>query len=109
MGANRDSQRLALPHDDDEALAPGDGRIDEVPDEHRVMLRRQHDHHGGVFRTLRLVDHRRIGRNERVQLAKGVFDCVSACNYDRLPQALGFLVGIAEPAFVFVVTGCQRG
>ena len=73
MGANRDSQRLALPHDDDEALAPCDRRVDEISCEHRIVLRRQRDDHGGVFRSLRLVDRRRIGGNERVQFAERVF------------------------------------
>lgn len=72
--ANCDGPRLALPHDDDEALTPRDSRIDEISGEHRVVLRRQRDHHGEVFRTLRLVDRRRIGGNERIEFAEGVFD-----------------------------------
>jgi hypothetical protein len=51
MATNRIRQGFLLPDDDDEALAAGDGRIDRVLAEHCVMLFRQRDHHGGIFRS----------------------------------------------------------
>ncbi len=70
MGADRDRPRLPLPHDDDEAFPARDGGIDEVPGEHRVMLGRQRDDDGGIFRALGFVDRGRIGGNERVEFAE---------------------------------------
>jgi len=74
MRADRDRQGLALPDDDDEPLAPRHRGVDEVSREHRVMLGRDSDHHRGIFRALRLVDRRRICRNECVEFAKRILD-----------------------------------
>ena len=72
MAADGDRQRLALPDDDDKALPAGDCRIYKVPGEHGVVLFRQRDHHGGIFRSLRLVDRRGVGGDERVEFAERI-------------------------------------
>src|SRR6267154_3552968 len=69
---DRDGERLALAHQDDETLAPGYARIDQLSLQHRVMLGRQWDDNGGVFRSLALVDRGRIGQHQLVQFADAI-------------------------------------
>ena len=67
---DRNSERLSLPDQDGEAFAARHPRVDQIALQHRVMLGRQRDEHSGVFRTLALVDGRRIGQDQLIQLAK---------------------------------------
>ena len=72
--AHRDRHRPALTDDDHETFAPRDGGVDEIARQHRVMLGRERDDDGGIFRALRLVDRRRIGGNHSVEFAQRIFD-----------------------------------
>src|SRR5437868_549376 len=82
---DRNSERLPLPDQHDEALAACHPRVDQVPLQHRVVLRRQRDDHSRVFRALALVDGRRIGQHQLIQLTKAVSD-VTAVEIDaKLP------------------------
>lgn len=74
MCPQRDGQRPPLSDDHDEALAARDGGVDEVSRKHSVMLRCQRDDDSGIFRALGFVDRRRIGGNQRVELAETIFD-----------------------------------
>src|SRR5712692_3442393 len=69
---DRNSERLPLPDQDDEALAACHPRVDQVPLQHRVVLRRQRNYDGRVFRALALVDGRRVGEHQLVEFAKAV-------------------------------------
>src|SRR6516165_2338120 len=69
---NSDGQCLPLPYKDDEALAAGHPRIDQVALQHRVVLGRQRDDHRRVLRALALMDCRRVGEHQLVELAKAV-------------------------------------
>src|ERR1700732_494316 len=77
-----DGERLALTHQDDETLAPSYARIDQLSLQHRVMLGRQRDNDGSVFRSLALVDRCRVGQHQLVQLADTV-DHLPALEIDR--------------------------
>src|SRR5207248_8693371 len=67
--AHRHRERPLLPDNDDEPLAARHAGIDEIALQHRVMLRGQRHDDRGVFGTLALVDRRRIGECQRVELA----------------------------------------
>ena len=68
--AHRDRHHPALPDDDHQTFAPGDGCVDEIARQRGVMLGRERDNDGGLFRALRLMDRRRIGGNDSVEFAK---------------------------------------
>src|ERR1700758_3901145 len=67
-------QCLSLPDEHHEALATRHPRIDQISLQHRVMLRRQRDDHGGVFRALALMNCRRVGEHQLIELAKAIGD-----------------------------------
>src|SRR5271165_86889 len=67
-----DRQRLPLPDEHHQALPARHARIDQVPLQHWVVLRRQRDDHSRVFRPLALVDCCRIGQHQLIELAKAV-------------------------------------
>ena len=71
---HRDRHRPALTDDDHQTLAARDGCVDEIARQHGVMLGRERDNDGRIFRTLRLMDRRRIGGNHSVEFAKRIFD-----------------------------------
>src|SRR5439155_6853208 len=75
--AHRHRERALLPDDDHEALAAGHAGIDQIALQHRVVLRRQRDDHRVVFRALALVDCRRIGERELIELAAAIGDGAS--------------------------------
>ena len=62
-----DAQRLLLPNEHYEFLAPCDARVDQVALEQHVVLRCERDHHCRKRRSLRLVDGHRIRRGNFVQ------------------------------------------
>ena len=64
---DRNCQRLPLSDEDDEALASRHAGLDQVLLQHRVVLSRQRDHHGWVFRTFALVDRGGIGEDQFVE------------------------------------------
>ena len=55
-------------------FAARDGRVDEFARQHGAMLGRERDDDGWIFRTLRVMDHRRIGGSHSVEFAKRIFD-----------------------------------
>src|SRR6478736_4101309 len=65
---------LLLSDQYDELLAARDTHIEQVPLQHGVMLGEHRDDHGGIFRTLALVDGRSVGGHQHVELAKSVCD-----------------------------------
>jgi hypothetical protein len=67
---DRDRQRLALPDENDEALAARHPRVNQVPLKHRVMLGDEGDHDGRVLRPLALVDRRLIGQHQLIEPAR---------------------------------------
>src|SRR6266567_7396938 len=71
---DRNGERLPLANEHDEAPTACYPSVDQVPLQHRVVLRRQRDDHGRVFRTLALVDRRRVGKYQLVELAKAIGD-----------------------------------
>jgi hypothetical protein len=71
---NRDRQCLPLPDKDNEAFAARNPGVDQISLQHRIVLRRQRDHHCRVFRALALVDCRRIREHQLIQLPKTVCD-----------------------------------
>src|SRR6516225_4959651 len=68
------SKRLPLSDEDYEALASRHPRIDQIPLQHRVVLRRQWDDHGRIFRALALVDCRCVGEHQLIKLTKAIGD-----------------------------------
>jgi len=54
--AYRDAQRLSLPDQHEQPLAPRDARIDQVALEQHVVLRGQRNHDCRKLRSLRFVD-----------------------------------------------------
>ena len=67
---HRDRERLALAYDHHQLLPPRDARVNQIPLEQQVLLRRQRDHDGGKLRPLRLVDRDRARQRDLVQLPK---------------------------------------
>ena len=55
-------------------FAARDGRVEEFARQHGAMLGRERDDDGWIFRTLRVMDHRRIGGSHSVEFAKRIFD-----------------------------------
>ena len=72
--ADRDAQRLLLPDQHEQPLAPRDPRVDQVALQQHVVLRGERDHHCRELRTLRLVDRDRVGQRNLVQFPEVVFD-----------------------------------
>src|SRR6516225_9126168 len=71
---NANCQCLSLPDEHDEALATRHPRIDQISLQHRVMLRPQRDDYRRVFRALALVDCRRVGQHQLIELTKTICD-----------------------------------
>ena len=71
---NRDRQRFSRTHDYHQFFTTSNGRIQQVPLQHHVMLGMQGDNHGLVFRPLRLVNAARVCEGQLVDLAEFVWD-----------------------------------
>src|SRR5713101_2279355 len=71
---NRNRQRFSLPHQHHQPFAPRNPRIDEIAPQHRVVLSRKRNHYHRIFRSLRLVNADRIGRDDLIELAEVVVD-----------------------------------
>src|SRR4051794_24771199 len=71
---DRDPERLPLPNENDETLASGHARVDEVPGEHCVMLGRDRNHHCRIFRALALVDRGRESGHQGIEFTEGIDD-----------------------------------
>src|SRR6266851_4643740 len=71
---NGDRQRLPLSDEHHQTFAARHPRVDQVPLQHRIVLRRHRDDHGRMFRTLALVDRRRVSKNQLIELTKAVGD-----------------------------------
>lgn len=69
---HRHGQCALLPDDDDQPLSPRHARVEEVAGQHHVVLGRDRDDDGGLFRALRFMDRRGIGQHERVEFAEWV-------------------------------------
>src|SRR3954454_21630033 len=69
---DRDGLLLADQHD--QSLASRHASVEQVALQHDVVLRQHRDHDGGIFRSLALMDRRRISRHQRVEFAKPVGD-----------------------------------
>jgi hypothetical protein len=89
---DRDSERLSLPDEHHQALAARHSRVNQIPLQHRVVLRRQRDDHSRVFRTLTLVDRRCVSKYQLIQLAKAVTDVAPV----EIDAELAFLYVDAE-------------
>ena len=63
-----------LPNDDNQLLASGDASIEEIPGEHRIMLRRQGKHHHRIFRPLAFMHGGRIGQGHFIQFTDIIAD-----------------------------------
>src|SRR5271165_4213768 len=70
--SNGDRDGLLLADENHELLATGDAGIEEIPLQHWVVLRHDRDDHGGILRTLALVDGGGIGGDQRVEFAEAV-------------------------------------
>ena len=51
---------------------PGVDGVEEVPPQHRVVLRHDRDDHGWIFGTLAFVDRRGVGGHQHIQFTKPV-------------------------------------
>src|SRR5437016_2476178 len=69
---HRDAQRLLLPDQHNQLLAPRDPRIDQVALQQHVVLRGERDHHGWKLRPLGFMDGDRIGKRNLVQFPEVV-------------------------------------
>src|SRR6516164_1980218 len=76
-----DRQCLPLPNKDHQTLAARHPRVDQVSLQHRVVLSAERDHDGRVFRTLALVNRRRVGQHQLIEFAKAVGE-ISAIEVD---------------------------
>src|SRR5271169_2959684 len=72
--ADRDAQRLLLPDQHEQTLAPRDPRVDQVPLQEHVVLRGKRDHYCRELRSLRLVDRDRVNQRNLVQFPEVVLD-----------------------------------
>ena len=70
--AHRALERLGLGQQDDQPPGAGDGGVEQVAAQHATVLAQQRQHHGRVFRALRLVDGDRVGDGQLVQLVGGI-------------------------------------
>src|SRR5262252_7791428 len=76
-----DRQRLPLSNKYHQTFTARYSRIHEVPLQHRVMLSTEGDYDGWIFRALALVNRRRVGEHQLIQVAKPVDD-LSAVKLD---------------------------
>jgi len=63
---------LLLTDQDERILAPGDAGIEQISLQHRIVLGHDRNDHRRVFGVLALVDGRRIGQDQGVELAESV-------------------------------------
>ncbi len=70
------AERPARSHHDDQALGPGDRRVEQVPLQHHPCGSRQRNHHRRIFRPLRPMDGHGIGVGEFVQFVEAVVDAL---------------------------------
>jgi len=68
-----DTERLPLPDQHEQPLAPRDSGVNQVALQQHVVLRGQWNYYRRELRTLRFVDRDRIGQRNLVQLPKVVF------------------------------------
>ena len=76
-----DRQRLPLSNEYHQTFTARYSRIHEVPLQHRVVLSTEGDYDGWIFRALALVNRRRVGEHQLIQVAKPVDD-LSAVKLD---------------------------
>ena len=67
--ADGDFERLSLADDDHQFPAAGDGRVEEVPLKHHVVLGAQRDDDGGELAPLAFVDGDGVGEAKFVEVA----------------------------------------
>ena len=48
--------------------------LEKIALQHGVVLSEHRDYHGGIFRSLALVNGRRVGRHQHVEFAKAISD-----------------------------------
>src|SRR5713101_3309375 len=72
--ADRDAQRLLLPDQHEQPLAPRYPRVDQVALQQHVVLGSQRDHDCRELRALRLVDRDRVSQRNLVQFPEVVLD-----------------------------------
>src|SRR4051812_6366849 len=94
----RDGFLLADQHD--QPLASGHAGVEQVPLQHDVVLRQYGDDHGGILRSLALVDRRRIGQHQRVEFAKPVGDRATV---EAGSQLAGFEIDPIDVADIAVI------
>ena len=68
------AERLPLPDQHQQPLAPRDPRVNQVALQQHVVLRGQRNYHRRELRSLRLVDRDRIGQGDLVQLPEVVLN-----------------------------------
>ena len=69
---DRHRQRLPLPDQHDQLLAPCDSCVDQVALEQEIMLRGQRDHDRRELRSLRLVDRDGVGQRNLIEFPEVV-------------------------------------
>jgi hypothetical protein len=79
--ALRTAMATALRH---QRLVGAEG-VEKIPLQHGAMLSEHRDDHGGIFRSLALVNGSRVGRHQHVQFAEPISDgpAIEACNRRR--------------------------
>src|SRR6516165_4419200 len=74
--------------------------LEKIPLQHGVMLGEHRDYHGGIFRSLALVNGRRVGRHQHVQLTESISEGPAIEAHSDL-ACVGF--NIADVADIAVV------
>ena len=95
-----DRNCLLLAHEDNQTLAPCNTGVEQIPLQHRVMLRHYGDDHGRVLRTLAFVDRGGIIRNQHVQFTEAIDDISAIKGRDKLA---GIRIDIFDKADVTIV------
>src|SRR5208282_4525637 len=72
--ADGNTQRLLLPDQHEQPLAPRDACVDQVALQQHIVLRGEWDHHCRELRSLRLVNRDRVSQRNLVQFPEVVLD-----------------------------------
>jgi hypothetical protein len=72
--ADRNGNGLLLAHQNDKPFTASKAGIEQITLQHGVVLRHERNHHRRVFRSLALMDGRRIGRYQGVKVAEPIGD-----------------------------------
>ena len=86
--ADGNRQRLPLADQHDQALATRHTGVEQVACQHHVVLRHQRNHHGRILRALALVDRRRIGEHQLIELAEAITHVPAIKGDDQLALVL---------------------